>query len=357
MTNVTKTGATQKPKIKVEVVPKGEYKPGPKIKMPPGVTAIFAKHQALGGDTGLLGKATGPEQMTPNGQGWYRHYQHGSIYWTSAAGAFEVHGDIRAKWETLGWETSFLGFPITDETTTPDGVGRFNHFQGGSIYWTPATGAHEVHGDIRTKWSALGWERSYLGYPMSDEQTTPDGIGRYSDFEHGQITWSPALGAAVSFTSYDPAAGGGGGVKPQGLPGNGEPEVRRRLVCSAHMDLTDDESWPWHDEHSSADGTNEAVLTTDLPQDVLTMSDGAGGELRVELKLIAQVRSNGDVLVKGNLDLFEGTSEQNNDLDGNETFNILVPRDGITSEQVTVRNEDEGGDLAVVSMNFSNYAI
>ena len=53
----------------------------------------------------------------------------------------------------LGWERSFLGYPLTDETATPDGVGRYNHFQGGSIYWTPATGAHEVHGAIRGQWA------------------------------------------------------------------------------------------------------------------------------------------------------------------------------------------------------------
>ena len=43
----------------------------------------------------------------------------------------------------------FLHYPVTDETGTPDGVGRFNHFEGGSIYWTPGTGAKEVHGAIR----------------------------------------------------------------------------------------------------------------------------------------------------------------------------------------------------------------
>jgi hypothetical protein len=79
-----------------------------------------------------------------------------------------VIGAIRDKWLSLGGEGSFLGQPLTDELTTPDGVGRFNHFQGGSIYWTPNTGAFEVHGAIRDRWAELGWERSYLGYPTSD---------------------------------------------------------------------------------------------------------------------------------------------------------------------------------------------
>jgi uncharacterized protein with LGFP repeats len=156
---------------------------------------IDVKYAQLGGAAGFLGAPTIPETTAPDGAGRYRHYQGGSIYWSSATGAHEVHGDIRGKWASLGWERSFLGYPLTDETKTPDGVGRYNHFQGGSIYWTPSTGAHEVHGDIRGRWAGLGWERSFLGYPLTDETTTPDGIGRYNHFQGGSIYWTPSTGA------------------------------------------------------------------------------------------------------------------------------------------------------------------
>jgi uncharacterized protein with LGFP repeats len=159
------------------------------------MSAIDVKYAQLGGATGFLGAAVTAEATTPDGIGRYRHYQGGSIYWAAATGAHEVHGAIRGKWSSLGWERSFLGYPLTDETATPDGVGRYNHFQGGSVYWTAATGAFEVHGAIRGKWSSLGWERSFLGYPTSDEQSTEDGTGRFSEFEHGSIYWSPATGA------------------------------------------------------------------------------------------------------------------------------------------------------------------
>lgn len=96
----------------------------------------------------------------------------------SANGAFEVHGEIGIRYRALGGSGSVLGYPTTDETGTPDGIGRFNHFQAGSIYWTPATGAHEVHGLIRTFWAAGGWERnSALGYPISDELIPDRRIG------------------------------------------------------------------------------------------------------------------------------------------------------------------------------------
>jgi uncharacterized protein with LGFP repeats len=115
----------------------------------------------------------------------------------------EVQGAIRIKWEQLGGEGSFLGLPTTEELPTPDGVGRFNHFQGGSIYWTPQTGAHEVHGAIRDKWAELGSERSRLGYPTSDEHS--GGRGRVSNFQGGDIEWTPEDGALVRF-------GGGGRI-------------------------------------------------------------------------------------------------------------------------------------------------
>ena len=70
-----------------------------------------------------------------------------------------------------------------------------HHFQGGSVYWSPATGAHEVHGAIRDRWAELGWENSALGFPTSDEYGI-DG-GRRSDFQNGSITWTPSGGAVV----------------------------------------------------------------------------------------------------------------------------------------------------------------
>ena len=89
----------------------------------------------------------------------------------------EVHGAIRARYDSLGAESSFLGYPTTDETGCPDGVGRYNHFEAGSIYWSPSTGAHEVHGLIRDLWAGQGWERGPLGYPLTDELIPDRRIG------------------------------------------------------------------------------------------------------------------------------------------------------------------------------------
>jgi uncharacterized protein with LGFP repeats len=134
-----------------------------------------------------------------DGRGRARDYEHGSIYFTPQTGAQEVHGDIRVKWAQRGGHRGFLGYPKTDEFGTPDGRGRFNHFEGGSIYWTPQTGAHEVHGQILALWANMGFERSKLGYPTSDEVNMPG--GRMSRFEHGEIRWTPTGGPKATIFS------------------------------------------------------------------------------------------------------------------------------------------------------------
>jgi uncharacterized protein with LGFP repeats len=158
--------------------------------------AILGRYLALGGPGSFLGYPTTDETMTPDGVGRFNHFSNsGSIYWTPGTGAWSIHGAIRAKWASLGWELSVLGYPTTDETGTPDGVGRFNHFSNsGSIYWTPGTGAWSVHGAIRAKWASMGWERSCLGYPVTDE--FGDSRTRQSNFQRGFITFSFATGIA-----------------------------------------------------------------------------------------------------------------------------------------------------------------
>lgn len=188
---------------------------------------------------------------------------------------------------------------------------------------------------------------------MTDELRFPDGVSRFNNFEHGQIAWSPTLGAAVSASTYQPA---GGGIRPQGLGGNGMPEVRRRLVCVAHLDVTDHESLG-SNEHSSADRNSEVVLTSSVPQELIRLSDGAGGEVKVELRIDAQLTVSGDVRVVGQALLFEGRSENSDDQDGDEPIQFLVPRDDFTSRSYTVNNEDEGGDSGVITLTVSNFAV
>ncbi len=115
-------------------------------------------------------------------------------YSTYPCGVGRTIGDIHRHYQALGGCNSFLGAALTDETTTPDGVGRYNVFRNGSIYWSPSTGAFEVHGTIRDKYAETGWEAGPLGYPTSDEYAVPG--GRRSDFQHGFVTWDAASNTA-----------------------------------------------------------------------------------------------------------------------------------------------------------------
>ncbi len=150
---------------------------------------------ALGRERGLHGYPVTDELPTPNGRGRFNTFQNGGIYWLPAIGARSVFGAIYQAWGRVGWEAGVLGFPTTNETITPDRIGRFNAFEGGSIYWSPGTGAHAVYGAILARWRALGWELSYLGYPTSSEFAVPG--GRRTNFERGYIQWDARTGAVI----------------------------------------------------------------------------------------------------------------------------------------------------------------
>ncbi|MEB3369648.1 PQQ-dependent sugar dehydrogenase [Saccharopolyspora mangrovi] len=155
--------------------------------------ANLAKYLELGGHA-FFGAPLTDETSTPDGVGRYNHFTNGaSIYWTPGTWSHAVWGGIREQWARLGWEVGPVGYPTTDETGTPDRVGRFNHFsKASSIYWTPQTGAHGIWGANRDLWSRLGWETGPMGYPTTDESITPDQVGRYNHFSKAaSIYWTP----------------------------------------------------------------------------------------------------------------------------------------------------------------------
>jgi hypothetical protein len=179
---------------------------------PAGCYNVWQVYENFTSEKGLLGDATDIALLAPDNIGMYWNFKNGAIYWTQQTCGHEVHGPIFERWKAIGLSQtflaqSFLGYPTTDQQVTPDGIGRYNHFQHGSIYWTPTTGAHEVHGPIRGEWSARGWEQSSLGYPVSDETDEVDGsgrvIGQVSLFEHGAIHWKPTTGS-ISVSPNDP---------------------------------------------------------------------------------------------------------------------------------------------------------
>jgi len=66
----------------------------------------------------------------------------------------------------------------------------------GSIYFTPSSGTYEVHGPVRDKWASLGYEASCLGYPTSDVLITS--TGQESNFNGGTVIYNNASAQTVS---------------------------------------------------------------------------------------------------------------------------------------------------------------
>ena len=113
-----------------------------------------------------------------------------ALVWSAATGAHLVYGAIGAEYAATAGETDaygtdvqrILGAPTSDEMNVPGVPGaRMNTFQGGAIYWSPATGAHVVYGGIGAKYAqtanttnALGTTvQNTLGLPTSDEMNIP----------------------------------------------------------------------------------------------------------------------------------------------------------------------------------------
>jgi len=157
--------------------------------------AILDTYRSMGGPRSLLGYPTTNELPTTKVFGRYNKFQGGAIYWSPPTGAHAIVGSIWQTWNAAGAQKSFLGFPTTNERSTRNKVGRFNTFQHGSIYWSPRTGAHSIAGAIRDRWASMGWENSRLGFPKTNEFPIPG--GRAQDFQCGSIGWTPTRGTWV----------------------------------------------------------------------------------------------------------------------------------------------------------------
>lgn len=101
-----------------------------------------------------------------------------------------------------------LGSPDGDGTVdNPGGTGERREFELGAIYWSQATGAHVVlkpshpEGQLWSSWDEFGREQTLpesLRYPLSDQRRTRGGSGIIQYFQGGLVYWSPATGAVMA---------------------------------------------------------------------------------------------------------------------------------------------------------------
>jgi hypothetical protein len=147
--------------------------------------AIEFVYALLGGCGSVLGPPTGNEGGAQDGVGRFNHFAFGSIFSSPATSIHEIHGAIHGHYAAMGFERSALGYPTSNELTCADGNGKYGRFEHGAIYFTFFTGAHAVTGAFYDAWAAANFENGALGYPISDVH---DFAGvQQVDFEHGVI--------------------------------------------------------------------------------------------------------------------------------------------------------------------------
>lgn len=122
--------------------------------------------------------------------GYFLRYEKGWVYYNPKLNkAFAIWGDIMKRWSEVGFENGWLGFPTTDHTPTPNRAGFFVAFDNGSIYHSQHYGTHFVAGAFREEWAKRGYENGLtLGFPKTDElEIFISGYTRYQQFEKGTL--------------------------------------------------------------------------------------------------------------------------------------------------------------------------
>lgn len=163
-------------------------------RLPQAYTVITARYIALGENGSVLGATVYGEIATAGGRA--QRYQNGRISARTGIGARETVGPIAQRYVALDAEVGPLGFPVTSPVELPDG-GSLSRFERGRISWSASSGAWEVMGPIEQRYDELGGETGALGYPVSGDMLGGDGLGRFSRFERGRISWSSGTGAHV----------------------------------------------------------------------------------------------------------------------------------------------------------------
>ncbi len=165
--------------------------------------AINMAWRAAGGANGPLGaKKDGPNPI--GGDGIVQEFNGGKIFFSPATGANAVEGPVLQKYESLGGPVSSdLGFPIANEAdggiTPASRIATFSAADKPVIFWTPDHGAFVVRGAMKAAWDKLKGATGKLGAPVGDQ--TVDGDVVSQKFTGGKVSWNRAKN---TFTT-DPA--------------------------------------------------------------------------------------------------------------------------------------------------------
>lgn len=142
-----------------------------------------------------MGELTENEKVV--GAGLLGRFADLDIVWSPATKAHFVRGNIRTKYRASGeGSLGVLGFPTSDEIAGAVTGTRKNTFQHGEIITTPNNGTRVVSGGIYQKYHALGDERSPMGLPIGDQFASGSSVRQ--QFTYGTVSYSTSAGALTS---------------------------------------------------------------------------------------------------------------------------------------------------------------
>ena len=154
------------------------------------INGFASHHRAQGRQLAFIGYPVSDE-MSSGGVA-FQYFERGSLWWSQATGVRELRHAIAAKHLDMGGPDA--GIPSSDQVTD-DGIGEYVHLTNDhSIFWSPVSGAHAVRSGIRAHYARLGWDSSYLGYPVTDEWCSAARECRVT-FQYGTINWTSQRGS------------------------------------------------------------------------------------------------------------------------------------------------------------------
>jgi hypothetical protein len=130
----------------------------------------------------------------------------------------------------------------------------------------------------------------------------------------------------------------------------------RLIIVTGLVKITDDEPWPWDDEHAQLNINGRCTLSRNNPTCTFSpFVKCAGGEVRVEINLSLSLRSDDSVDVSGTAELFEGTSCNTMDREDDQSFARNVAKGYRAPWQSTLLSRGMGGgDKAEIDITIEN---
>jgi hypothetical protein len=132
--------------------------------------------------------------------------------------------------------------------------------------------------------------------------------------------------------------------------------MARVLTGAVVLNGVDDEYWPWSDETVQRTFNIRSILDEGQPVDPLSIEPtGWGGEVRAELDLTPSVDDSGRISLQGEARLYEGDTENTQDLEDSRTVNIVIPPGAFARRTIGLYSRGlGGGDRATFSMFLFN---